>query len=98
MRSLHLLSNVVEARTGDRASKSAALREIEGDQAYELHNVFLGIAVLPKKATNGLCFDEQVRLAAIKLEYEASRRCPSCLSKTRTERAKTLQRTERLTM
>jgi SAM-dependent methyltransferase len=38
------MTKVAEARHGARASRSAALREIEGDQAYEGQQEFLAIA------------------------------------------------------
>jgi cyclopropane fatty-acyl-phospholipid synthase-like methyltransferase len=38
------MARIAEARRAARASRSAALREIEGDQAYEGQQEFLGIA------------------------------------------------------
>ena len=38
------MAKVAEARGAARASKSAALREIEGDQAYDAQQEFLGVA------------------------------------------------------
>jgi cyclopropane fatty-acyl-phospholipid synthase-like methyltransferase len=38
------MAKVAEARRAARASKSAALREIEGDQAYEVQQEFLAVA------------------------------------------------------
>jgi hypothetical protein len=35
---------IAEARRAARGSKSAALREIEGDQAYECQQEFLAVA------------------------------------------------------